>query len=54
LRSELEFRLIEEFESREADAVSSTDAQFAARRELGNVTRVAEETRTEWGWMFVE
>src|SRR5262249_46662664 len=33
---------------READALS------AARRELGNLTRVRENTRAVWGWTFLE
>ena len=54
LRAELEFHLEEEAESRETEAVSPTAARFAARRELGNVTRVAEETRAAWGWTLAE
>jgi hypothetical protein len=41
LRAALEFHLAEEAESREAEGTSLIDARFAARRELGNLTRVA-------------
>jgi macrolide transport system ATP-binding/permease protein len=49
LRAELEFHLHEEAESR-----SGADATWAARRELGNVALVAENTRSQWGWTLIE
>jgi macrolide transport system ATP-binding/permease protein len=45
LREELEFHILEEAEQSGSDA---------ARRELGNLTRIREETRSAWGWTMVE
>jgi predicted permease len=54
LRAELEFHLAEEAEERENAGASRTESRYAARRELGNVTVVAEETRATWGWTLLE
>jgi putative ABC transport system permease protein len=54
LAEELRFHLGEEQEQREAAGLMAEDARSAARRELGNVTRVMEETRAAWGWSWVE
>jgi macrolide transport system ATP-binding/permease protein len=54
LREELEFHLDEEAEARRADGVPSNLARSAARRDLGNVTLLREETRTLWSWMLLE
>jgi predicted permease len=54
LRAELEFHLAEEAEARSTAGASHIDAQWAARRELGNLGLVAEDTRTAWGWTLVE
>jgi predicted permease len=54
LHAELEFHLNEETEAREAAGVAHTDARFAARRELGNLGLVAENTRAAWGWTLLE
>jgi predicted permease len=54
LREELQFHLDEEAAVRQADGLSTEQAQLAARRDLGNVTLLREETRTLWSWMLVE
>jgi macrolide transport system ATP-binding/permease protein len=54
LREELEFHLDEEAEERRADGLPSEQARWAARRDLGNVTLLREETRTLWSWMLLE
>jgi predicted permease len=54
LREELQFHLEEEEEQRRAEGASADEARLAARRELGNVTLVGEDTRSAWGWMMVE
>jgi putative ABC transport system permease protein len=54
LREELEFHLEAEARERRAEQTSKGEAQWAARRELGNVTLVAENTRTAWGWSRLE
>jgi len=45
LRAELEFHIDEEAEQSGSDA---------ARRELGNLTLIREDTRSAWGWTMVE
>src|SRR5262245_22126434 len=54
LREELQFHLQEEEAQRQEEGLPVNDARFAARRELGNVTLVQEETRAAWGWTLVE
>src|SRR5579871_608180 len=54
LREELEFHLDQEAEQRQADGLPGEEARQAARRDLGNLTRVQEETRAMWGWTFFE
>ena len=54
LREELEFHIDEEADARQADGLPSEQARLAARRDLGNVTLLREETRTLWSWMLVE
>jgi predicted permease len=54
LREELEFHLDEETDARQADGLPLAQARVAARRDLGNVTLLREETRTLWSWMLVE
>ena len=54
LDEELRFHLEEEATERLAAGMNATDARFAARRELGNVGLVREETRAAWSWTFVE
>ena len=50
LREELEFHMDEEAEAGGA----TEEARWAARRELGNMTLVREDTRSAWGWTMVE
>jgi putative ABC transport system permease protein len=54
LREELQFHLAEETEERRADGVSEDEARWAARRELGNLTLVEENTRATWRWAHLE
>ncbi len=54
LREELEFHLDEETDAQQADGLPLERARSAARRGLGNVTLLREETRTLWSWMLVE
>ena len=54
LREELQFYLEEEADERQADGLAEDEAQWAARRELGNLTLVAENTRAAWGWTRLE
>jgi macrolide transport system ATP-binding/permease protein len=54
LREELQFHLEEEAEERQAEGLTEDEARWAARRELGNLTLVQENTRTAWGWMALE
>lgn len=54
LAAELEFHLQEEADQRRATGVTDDDAQWAARRDLGNVGLVTENTRAAWGWLMAE
>ena len=54
LREELAFHLAEESDQGTASGLSDRDARFAARRELGNVALIAEDTRSTWGWIWIE
>ena len=54
LRAEIEFHLEEDAELREAEGLSPGEARHAARRELGNVALVEEDTRAAWGWMILQ
>jgi predicted permease len=54
LREELAFHLAEESDERKADGLSEQEARFAARRELGSVALIAEDTRSSWGWIWIE
>ncbi len=54
LREELQFHLEAETEERQHDGLSQQAARFAARRELGNVTFVEENTRAVWIPVWVE
>jgi putative ABC transport system permease protein len=54
LREELQFHLDEEADERREDGLTSADARRAARRDFGNLARVAEETREAWGWIRLE
>lgn len=54
LRQELQFHMEEEAEQRIGEGWQDENAQWAARRELGNLTTVQERTRAVWGWTFLE
>ena len=54
LREELQFHLAEEADEQQANGVPPDEARRDAYRDLGNVTRVIEETRTVWTWTLVE
>ena len=54
LREELQFHLEEEAEQRQGDGLTEDEARWAARRELGNLALVQEDTRAAWGWARLE
>jgi macrolide transport system ATP-binding/permease protein len=54
LREELEFHLEAEADRLQADGVPEPAARRAARRDLGNITLVREETRALWTWTGIE
>ncbi len=54
LREELQFHLDEEAAERHAQGLAEAEARRAARRELGNVALVQEDTRAIWTWTFGE
>lgn len=54
LSEELQFHLLEEAEARRQEGLTEEDAKWAARRELGNLTLVQEDTRAAWGWTLLE
>ncbi|MBV8897811.1 MAG: ABC transporter permease [Acidobacteriaceae bacterium] len=54
LREEVQFHLEEDAAERQASGIDEQRAQWAARRELGNVTLVQEDTRAAWGWVLLE
>ena len=54
LREELQFHLEEEAERHKEDGLLESEAQRAAKRELGNLCLVEETTRAEWGWVRSE
>jgi macrolide transport system ATP-binding/permease protein len=54
LREEIQFHLNEEAEERQSAGLAPDQARWAARRELGNVGQLQENTRAAWGWTPVE
>jgi predicted permease len=54
LEEEIEFHLREEARQAEAAGLTAEQARWAARRELGNVALVMEDTRAAWGWTAIE
>jgi putative ABC transport system permease protein len=54
IHDELAFHLQEEAEEQQQQGRRDVEALQAARRSLGNVTGIAEETRAAWGFIFVE
>ena len=54
LQEELQFHLEEEAGERQAQGLAAEEARRAARRELGNVALVQEDTRAAWTWTVAE
>ena len=54
LRDELQFHLDEEAEERQAEGLPGDEARRAARRDMGNIALVQEETRAAWTWTYLE
>jgi putative ABC transport system permease protein len=54
LQEELQFHLDEEAGERQAQGLDGEEARRAARRELGNVVLVQEDTRAMWTWTLWE
>src|SRR6185436_19954902 len=54
LREELRFHLEEEADLRRGEGIPADEARWAARRELGNLALVQEDTRAAWGWTILE
>jgi macrolide transport system ATP-binding/permease protein len=54
LQEELQFHLEEEAGERQAQGLAGEEARCAARRELGNLALVQEDTRAMWAWTFWE
>jgi predicted permease len=54
LREELQFHLDEEASERQAGGLAEDEARSAARRDLGNVTLLRENTRELWSWILLE
>jgi macrolide transport system ATP-binding/permease protein len=54
LREEVQFHLDEEAEERRAEGLAIEEARRAARRDLGNITLLQENTRAMWTWTFLE
>jgi predicted permease len=54
LREELAFHLANEADERRADGLTEDQARWAARRDLGNVTLLREDTRILWTWTPLE
>ena len=54
LQEEIQFYLEEEADERQSQGLSGEEARRAARRELGNVALVQEDTRAVWTWIWME
>ena len=54
LTAELQFHLEEEAEERQSAGMPAQDARWAARRELGNLGAVREDTRAMWSRTLLE
>ncbi len=54
LRQELQFHLEEEADQHRQYGLTESDARRAARRNLGNLALVEENTRASWGWTRLE
>jgi predicted permease len=54
LNAELRFHLEEEAADRRETGLPEEEARWSARRELGNLGLVREQTRAAWSWVWVE
>jgi macrolide transport system ATP-binding/permease protein len=54
LRDELQFHLEEEAEERQSAGLPGEAARLAARRDIGNIALVQEDTRAAWSWTYLE
>src|SRR5262249_16705998 len=54
LGAELQFHLEQEADGGEAGGLRKDGARQAARRELGSLALVQEDTRAAWGWALLE
>jgi macrolide transport system ATP-binding/permease protein len=54
LQEELQFHFDEEVEQHQEEGVSIEQAKWAARRDLGNITLLQEDTRAMWGWTILD
>jgi predicted permease len=54
LRDELQFHLDEEAEERQEEGLPGDEARRAARRDIGSIALVKEETRAAWTWTYLE
>jgi len=54
LKREIQTHLELEAEERVADGMSEVDAQYAARRSFGNLTRTQEDVRAVWTRRLVD
>ena len=54
LAAELQFHLEEEAEEQRASGISAQEARGVARRELGNLGLIQEDTRATWSWTLLE
>jgi predicted permease len=54
LREELQFHLEEEAQQHQVQGLSEEEAWLAARRDLGNLALVWEDTRAMWSWTLLE
>jgi macrolide transport system ATP-binding/permease protein len=54
LQEELQFHLAEEIRERRAAGLPADEAEWAARRDLGNATLLREDARALWSWTLLE
>ena len=54
LSEEIQQHLAEKVEALIADGMSRRDAEFAAKREFGNITRIEESGHQPWMWPRAE
>lgn len=54
LSEEIEADFALEIQQRVEAGATREEAEYGARRDFGNVTRIKEVTREMWGWRFLE